>query len=215
MLASVAFYTGGAATLAGAVAVFRSRRNGAMLIAGGVAVSAAALLWPVSEEHVATATTHLDAAMPRWQFHEVHSTHVDADPQRIYDAVKAVRADEILFFKTLVAIRRGFRHSEESILDPSNRPLLDVATSTTFRYLADDAPREIVVGTRIGPNVDAAMNFSIVPEGRGCRLSTETRVHAGNARAARLFAGYWRVIQPGSDIIRRMWLRAIKRRAQA
>jgi hypothetical protein len=31
---------------------------------------------------------------------------------------------------------------------------------------------------------------------------------------ARQFAVYWRLIHPGSDIIRRMWLRAIKRRAE-
>jgi hypothetical protein len=174
------------------------------------------LFWPVSESRVASQTTHLDHAMPRWQFNEVHDIHVDADPHRVYDAVRAVRANEIALFKTLTSIRRGFRHSEESILNPTNdAPLLDVATRTTFRYLADDPPREIVVGTCIGPGIDATMNFLIVPEGRGCRLTTETRVFAADARGARIFAGYWRAIHPGSDIIRRMWLRAIKCRAEA
>jgi hypothetical protein len=218
MIASFALYAGGAATLAGAVALLRrhTRRTGAMLIAGGVTVAAVALLWPVSEERVDAKTTHLDDAMPRWQFHEVHSIHIDANPQRIYDAVKAVRANEILFFKTLTSIRRGFGSAEEGILNPpKDKPLLEAATSTTFHYLADDPPREIVVGTCVGPGVDAAMNFRIVPEGRGCRLSTETRVFADSAKGKRLFAGYWRAIQPGSDIIRRMWLRAIQRRAEA
>jgi hypothetical protein len=218
MLASVALYAGGAATLAGAAALLRrhTRRTGAMLIAGGVGVAAAALLWPVSEEHVEAKTTHLDEAMPRWQFNEVHSIHIDAGARRVYDAVKAVRANEILFFDTLTSIRRAFGSAEEGILNPpKDKPLLDVATSTTFHYLADDAPREIVVGTCIGPGVDAAMNFRIVSEGRGCRLSTETRVFAETPHGKRLFAGYWRAIQPGSDIIRRMWLRAIQRRAEA
>ena len=59
------------------------------------------------------------------------------------------------------------------------------------------------------------MNFRIVSVGRGCRLSTETRVFAKTPHGGRLFARYWRAIQPGSDIIRRMWLRAIQRRAEA
>lgn len=217
MLASFALYAGGAATLAGAGAMLRrrTRGTGVALIAGGLGLAAAALAWPVSEERTA-GTTHLDAAMPRWQFNEVHAIHVDADPRRVYDAIHAVKANEIRFFATLVAIRRGFAKTEEGILNPSyDRPILDVATETTFHYIADEAPREVVVGTRIGPRVDAAMNFLITPEARGCRVTTETRVFAQTPKAARLFAGYWRAIQPGSDIIRRMWLCAVKQRAEA
>ena len=44
---------------------------------------------------------------------------------------------------------------------------------------------------------------------------SETRVHATNAQARRRFAGYWAVIRPGSGFIRRMWLRAIRRRAES
>ena len=216
MLASLALYAGAATTLAGAVSLLRrrTRRTGALLIAGGVAVAAAALAWPVSEEHVAEKLTHLDAAMPLWHFNEVHSIHINADPQRVYEAAKAVRANEIAFFHALTSIRRGFRATQENILNPSDdKPLLDVATRTSFRYLADDPPREIVIGTCVASGVDATMNFLIVPEAKGCRLSTETRVFALSKK--HLFALYWRAIHPGSDIIRRMWLRAIQRRAEA
>ncbi len=217
MLDSIALYAGGVATLAGVVTLVprRTRRAGLALIGGGFAVAAAALFWPVTEEHVAAKVTRLDEAMPRWQFREVHEIHVDADPQRVYDAIHAVRADEIALFHALTSIRRGFRKTPESIVNAGKtKPLLDVATQTSFRYLADDA-REIVVATRIARGVDATMNFLITPEARGTRLTTETRVFAADARGARLFAGYWRAIHPGSDIIRRSWLRAIKRRAEA
>jgi len=40
----------------------------------------------------------------------------------------------------------------------------------------------------------------------------ERRVCANDASSRRKFALYWRVIDPGSAIIRRMWLRAIERR---
>jgi hypothetical protein len=60
----------------------------------------------------------------------------------------------------------------------------------------------------------ATMNFVVTPDGgNGSVVSTETRVFANSAPARRRFAVYWRVIYPGSAIIRRMWLRAIQRRA--
>ena len=48
------------------------------------------------------------------------------------------------------------------------------------------------------------------------RSSRPRRACSPTVRAARRrFAAYWRVIYPGSAIIRRMWLRAIERRAMA
>jgi hypothetical protein len=46
-------------------------------------------------------------------------------------------------------------------------------------------------------------------------VTTETRIYATDASAGRRFAPYWRVIYPGSALIRRMWLRAIAHRAEA
>jgi hypothetical protein len=61
----------------------------------------------------------------------------------------------------------------------------------------------------------AAMNFLVEPDGRGgSLLSTETRVHATDPASRRRFAAYWRVIYPGSAIIRRSWLQAVRRRAE-
>jgi hypothetical protein len=52
-------------------------------------------------------------------------------------------------------------------------------------------------------------------EGAGwSRVTTETRILATDASARRAFGIYWRVIYPGSAIIRSMWLREIKRRAE-
>ena len=102
--------------------------------------------------------------------------------------------------------------------------------------LAKDAPRELVIGTvviaprgthgSLTPDLFqkplppgfaiAAMNFLVTADGPGRSvLSTETRVFANSAAARRRFAAYWRVIYPGSALIRRMWLRAVARRATA
>jgi hypothetical protein len=59
------------------------------------------------------------------------------------------------------------------------------------------------------------MNFVVTPDGPNVSwVSTETRVFATSADARRRFAAYWRVIYPGSALIRIMWLRAIARRAE-
>src|SRR5438132_13350361 len=62
----------------------------------------------------------------------------------------------------------------------------------------------------------AAMNFVVRPEGPNASIvSTETRVFANSPESRRRFARYWRVIYPGSAIIRRMWLRAFRKLAMA
>ncbi len=58
------------------------------------------------------------------------------------------------------------------------------------------------------------MSFLVEPNGAGSLVTTETRVFATDDSARRRFAAYWRVIYPGSALIRRMWLRAIQRRAE-
>ena len=119
-------------------------------------------------------------------------------------------------------------------MNPSaDRPLLDVALGTGFLLLREDEGRELVVGmlvccgkpkpatsadeflARSGSLARAVMNFHVVDEGDGTtRLVTETRISASDAEAERRFAIYWRVISPGSAFIRRMWLRAIRDRAE-
>jgi hypothetical protein len=238
MLLSVLLYVGIATTaLGGLASIFRkSRRAGAAAVVVGIAEVVVALAWPVSERRVTTAVTRLDQFMPRWQFDERHSVHVDAPPDRTYAAIRAVRAKDIKLFLLLTKIRRGGRPGPESILNaPEEKPLLDVATQSGFIYLANDAPREVVVGTAVivprprsgrplTPEVFhrqlppgfalAAMNFLVAPDGKGSLVTTDTRVYANSARAANRFKIYWRFIHPGSDIIRRMWLRAVKQRAE-
>ncbi len=214
----------------------RTRGRGAAILAVGVLVAGVGLVLPAPERRIAKAATHLDASFPRWQFSEHHEARVAAPPHGVLEAVRAVRADEILLFRFLTWLRRGGRDAPENILNAgSERPLLDVATSGGFVYLADDPPREVVVGavvvappgargkltpevfaTRLPPGFAVAgMNFLVTPDGKGGSIvTTETRVYANSDPARRRFAAYWRVIYPGSALIRRMWLRAIVLRAE-
>jgi hypothetical protein len=53
-----------------------------------------------------------------------------------------------------------------------------------------------------------AAGFQAEPIAGGSRLSTETRVSAGDARSFLVFRLYWLAIGPFSKLIRRRWLRA-------
>jgi len=191
----------------------RTRKIGTGALAAGLAGIGAALTLPVREKRATSNATRLDEAMPVWEFDERHEIEIAAAPEAIFDAIRAIRADDIFLFRTFVNIRTAGCQTEENILNPSrDKPILDVALQTGFFVMADDTPREMVIGMVVmQPNrAIAAMNFRI----DGNRLTTETRVHTTDAGARRRFAVYWRLIHPGSDIIRRMWLQAIRRRAE-
>lgn len=206
-------------------------------LAGAVgAVSAALpLAVPGREQTVAASSMVLDTASPRWQYRERHEILVRATPGVVSRAVKETTADEIAGFQFLTAVRRFGRPGPENILHaPGRLPLLDVATRTTFRLLAD-TPDEVVIGTLVAgagravvpANVSdfaaldstpglakATMNFRLMPEGNWTRVTTETRVFATDAATRRTFGWYWRAIYPGSAMIRVAWLRAIRARAE-
>ena len=213
MLLSWLLYCGFAAAFTGAIVTIprRTRRRGAWLFATGIASALIALLWPSREEHATRIESHIDEIMPRWQFEEHHEIQIDAPPDRIWAAIRDVTPREIRLFQTLTAIRRFGRSGGENILNaPEAKPILDVATHSGFLVLVDDAPRELVMGVHAAPQALAVMNFRL----DGTQLTTETRVFAQTDEARRAFAIYWRLIRPGSGIIRRSWLEAIKRRAE-
>jgi hypothetical protein len=215
MLLSVLLYIGLIAAIAGAIAMLwrRTRRRAMVVAVGGIAFVVIALIWPAAEERAATANSKLDAIMPRWQFVERHEIRIAAPPERIYASIRNVTASEIRFFQLLTFIRcMGRCRERESILHaPADKPILDVALGSGFRMLGGDAPRELVIGSRVAPRTFAVMNFRVAGDGL---LTTETRVFSTTNDARRKFAIYWRFIRPGSGIIRRSWLEAIKRRAE-
>jgi hypothetical protein len=232
---SAVVYAGAVLAFVGFIAIFVVKPIGLAVAAAGIVLVAIGMLLPAPESRAISPRTRLDEFVPAWQFREFHSTVVAAPPARVFAAIKAVRADEIRLFRALTWIRRGGRRLPESILNAGDStPIIDVATRTTFVRLAEDAPRELVIGTIVlaPPGADgqatpeafrksmppgfalAAMNFLVTPDsGGGSVVSTETRVFANSDAARRRFAMYWRAIYPGSALIRRMWLRAIERRA--
>lgn len=179
--------------------------------------------------------TRLQHFLPVWHFGEYHETVIRATPTAVWAALKTVTAREIALFRTLTWIRRLGRPGAESILNPRpDDPIVDVALRTNFMLLEEVPEREIVLGITMRrpagvaapatadafralegtPLIRSALNFRLELDGERCRLSTETRVQATGTANRLLFGMYWILIYPGSAFIRRMWLRAIRRRAE-
>jgi len=60
-----------------------------------------------------------------------------------------------------------------------------------------------------------AMDYRARAAPGGSRLETETRIHLTDAASRRRFTGYWLVVRPFSGAVRRSWLAAARRRAEA
>lgn len=215
----------------------RSRRAAALAAATGIGVLLAGLSLPVSPPHLPGPAMAIDDVVPVYQFGEHHETLVAASPERVLAAARAVTAREIRFFRLLTWLRspRLQGGGRESIVNPAaDQPILDVALRSGFVLLREEQGREVVFGAVVccgrrapprsaeefaalqGSLARAVMTFHASEAGAGAtRLVTQTRVVASDPRAERLFARYWRVIYPGSALIRIMWLRAIKARAEA
>jgi hypothetical protein len=214
-----------------------TRRRAAYVLAAGVVVTIVGAEFPAPVVAAPTRVSMLDGFIPRYQFNEVHSIQVHAPPEAVFAAIKQVTAREIRLFRLLTWMRSPrIRSRRENILAaPPDKPILDVATHSGFLLLGEAAPRELVIGTvGIGPPLriahptpqdfqnltrpgyaKIAMNFAVEPTSNGwSTLKTETRIFATNETARRRFGEYWRLIYPGSSLIRVMWLRAIRTRAE-
>lgn len=103
-------YAGLLTALAGAVSLLKplafagiqTRGQGLAVLACSLVLMAAGGLLPARTRRASGApgtATRLDEFVPAWQFGELHRVAVHAPRQQVYQAIKAVTADEILFFR--------------------------------------------------------------------------------------------------------------------
>ena len=164
----------------------------------------------------------IDHFLPRYHFTEHHSIRVRATPEHIYGVLRHGRMPAHPIVRLLIFLRGlGGKPSPTFSLD-------DILRKGNFHLLAEDPPRELVLGIE-GPfwkpryatcSVDApsfngpvpsgvaraAWNFVVAADGT---VSTETRILCA-ADARRTFAAYWLFVRPFSGLIRIMMLRAIR-----
>ena len=241
MTGTVILYAGLAALGLGLALALRvhpavGRRGALALVGVGLLVSVLAAILPPGESR-ASRSDRIDRFLPRWHFNEVHETTVVAPASRVVQAIHAVTPGEIRFLRTLMTVRGLGLHRRSPVEE--DRPMLEVAVRGGFLILDEDGDRELVLGvagrfwrmagTRVpvtGPAeflafdragcAKAVFNFRLEDGGPGrTRVVTETRILALDDEARWKFGAYWRLIYPGSAIIRRSWLAAIRARAES
>lgn len=212
----------------------RKRAAGALVFAFGVVLALAALLWPAPTIRVAQHRTLLDDIMPEYQFSERHSQRIHARPGQVMLAIRQTTLGDLKSYATLMrirgaAMRRPYR-------DPGNSQqerVLDALSAGFISLAASD--HEIVMGA-IGKarsprpdvrdlpefaayqqeGVKLAFNLYVEDAGDGwSTVCTETRVVALDEYSRRIMGRYWRLIVPGSGLLRRQWLNGIKKRAES
>ena len=178
----------------------------------------------------------IDRYLPEFDFNEVHSIEVEASQAQVYHALVTADLGRPLVVRVLMGLR-----SIPSLLAgrPKDRRPITIreAADAGFGLLAEEAPREIVLGIegrfwQLQPDVcaadaaaferpipngmaRAAWNFVVEPIGEmRARLTTETRIKCGDESSRRRFGRYWTLIQPGSALIRLAILRQVSREAQ-
>jgi hypothetical protein len=174
-------------------------------------------------------------AAPETAFAAIREANLGRGPlTRTLLTVRAVPAAVIALLRSPQAARAEWRTSRSG--RPGGLRLADFER-TGFRVVAERRPEELVIGLLgrfwtprggLHPEVTrahfaaappqgfalAAWNFTVIPCGDGVvELRTETRVWC--APDARLkFRAYWFVVRPGSGLIRRAMLRAIRLHAE-
>ena len=173
----------------------------------------------------------IDDVLPTWHWRSAHATRVAASPERCAAAARAIGGRDLPVTGVLMRLRALGQRTVD------DRPVVESIARIGLRRIADE-PLGLVLAGVIAPWrlhgghvaiasadefrsfaapgwVRAAMAFTVVPDGTGSRVATETRIAATDAVARRRFGPYWRVIGPFSAITRREMLAAIKRRAEA
>lgn len=215
---------------------------GAVLLCG-LLVSVSSLFWPVQSQQSATSNAQLDRLMPAYSFNEFHDVKVKASIEETKEVFRVTGVNDIPMVHWLLKIR-GIADEETDLSDSASNNQAGTNTFSTpdFNFFVV-APHEYISVMILKPNmisggkgtaappeistleqfvafnepgyVKVAIHFGMVSTGpHETLLSTETRVDGTTKTDSHRFAPYWRVIYPGSAIIRRVWLDTIQKKAE-
>jgi hypothetical protein len=172
----------------------------------------------------------LDDFLPAYEFVERHSLTIDATPDRIDTALRSVAIADVPVARALWFVRRLGRRPSGDLTKP-------FVSSELPGIVLEDVPGGGIVlgltgqfwkirgGYRDPTRPRTADEFVAYARPDMCKavidfrvgessLSTETRVHLADPAARRKFRRYWLVIRPFSGLIRILFLRAARRRAE-
>jgi hypothetical protein len=121
----------------------RKRSAGALILAGGVGLAVAALLWPASTIRVAQHRTRLDDIMPEYQFVEKHSARVHARPEQVMAAIRQSTFGDMKSLLMLLKIRGTVLRIQETGDFLQDKRILDAFSDSG--YLFGGSEHEIVM----------------------------------------------------------------------
>ena len=181
----------------------------------------------------------LDQFLPEYHFSEKHALEVQAEPARVFAAVKRVDMNRSAVIKGLFFLR-GLPHRLRGKARLTGRGTLtfDDLAGMGFIRLVDTLPDEMVLGLvgqfwkpaaklcAVPPDkfrdfdipgyCKAVWNIEARPTTSGrTRLATTTRIYCPGAGTRRLFTLYWMLIRPFSGLIRELLLRTIRREVES
>ena len=158
--------------------------------------------------------------------------------ERAYAALQAVTPDELAAYPILMTVRNAAMFRRWSPPKGPSPAIIAVFSDPRSGYmLLQHNDREMVFGgigrVRAAGGtpflsslaafgsfdqqgcVKVAFNLKVDDEGNSwTTVSTETRLHAPDRESLRATAVYWRLIYPGSGMLRTMWLQAARNRAE-
>ena len=212
----------------------RRRVTGALVLAAGLTLIVASLFWPASTFRVAQHKTVLDDVMPEYQFWERHSLRMHARPEQVLQAVRESTFADMKSLATLLKVRAAALRIHDAGDSLRAKKVFDAFSVSG--YASGGSDHEVVMcgGANVREKrvltphtlqecadyhqpgaVKMAFNFSVEEAAAGwCTVTTETRVLALDEATRRGMGRYWRLIVPGSGLLRRQWLAAIKQKAE-
>jgi hypothetical protein len=170
-----------------------------------------------------------------YQFYERHATRIHARPEQVMEAIRQSTFGDMKSLATLLKIRGAVLRTPAH----DNGGLQDMRILDAFSksgYLFDGSEHEVTmfgIGKPAPPRpelhtlrqfadyrehgaVKMAFDLSVEDAGEGwCAISTETRLLALDDATRRGAGTFWRLIVPGSGLLRRQWLDGIRRRAES
>ncbi|MDD4603848.1 MAG: hypothetical protein PHF97_08585 [Bacteroidales bacterium] len=224
--------------------LFISNRIIAILVViGGILISAVSLLYPVKIRLSQTNNQKIDSLLPDFTFNEFHEVRINASPEKLKQVLQVTGVKDIPIARLLMKIR-GIADEDVDLSDRASNNIvgLDTISTPDFNFFVV-APDEwitvmILKSVIITNNVNkpappvistleqfksfnepgymkVAVNFRFIRiNNNETILTTETRNNGITREDNRTFGYYWKIIYPGSAIIRRVWLDTIKKKAQ-
>jgi len=205
------------------------------VLCAGLLVSLTSLYWPVPLYHSPT-NQKIDILLRDYSFNEYHEVKINASVEEVKHALHTTSVADIPAVLFLLKIRGIANDNDQRDKVINNKPCTDSLSTPEFKFIVTDPnefisvmilkasakalPPEITTAEQFmafdEPGyVKVAINFRFVSLGnKQTLLTTETRNLPITSKDRLIFGRYWRIIYPGSAIIRRVWLDALAQKAE-